>query len=114
MQLRVGGTLAVSVVLASLVIARQAGATEQDVFSRRIGKSAAVSSDDIVLRSKGACVCRSSIITPLVGAAGVLRRTPLTVSGLTRIRVDCWVPAFDAAGAQAGASACDDFLVLPK
>jgi hypothetical protein len=59
-------------------------------------------------------VCKGSTITALVGAAGVLRRTPLTVSGQTRIRVDCWVPAFDASGAQSGASACDDFLVLPK
>lgn len=114
MELRRPMVLVVAFVLGALPTTRVMGATELESFSRRLGKSAAESSPDIVQRHKLACVCMSSAVTGLVSSAGVLRRGTVTSSGTTRVRVDCWVPSFNAAGAETGGSVCYDYVVLPK
>lgn len=114
METRRTMVLAVAFVLGALLTAQAVGATEIEAFSKRIGKSAAASTPDIVQRHRLACVCMSSSIPGLASSAGVLRRGNVTISGVTRVRVDCWVPAFNAAGAESGATACYDYIVLPK
>jgi hypothetical protein len=65
-------------------------------------------------KPKGACVCLSHTTAAVVGMAGVLRRTRVTVGGITRIRVDCRVVGFDSSGALAVQQDCGDFVPLPK
>lgn len=114
MELRRPRVLVVTFVLGWLCAAQAVAATELENFSRRLGKSAAEGSPDIVQRHKLACVCMSSTIPGLTSSAGVLRRGTITSGGTARVRVDCWVPQFNAAGAQSGATACYDYIVLPK
>ncbi len=114
MELRRSMLLVAVLVFGFLASGRTSGATELENFSRRLGKSAAEGAPDIVQRHKLACVCMSSTIPGLASSAGVLRRGTITSGATIRVRVDCWVPQFNAAGAESGATACYDYIVLPK
>lgn len=89
-------------------------ATDLETFQRRVGKSPGNATDHPD-RPKGTCLCLSSLVTPIVGKAGVLRQFPFFSSAdRQRVGVECWVPVFNAAGSDVGFSACSDFTVLPK
>lgn len=79
----------------------------------RAGKSSADASV-VFDKPKLTCVCLSNTTAAVVGKVGLLRRSRVTQSGITRVRVDCRVVGFDATGALAVAQDCDNFAVLPK
>ena len=104
----------IAVVVAVLVSRSPAiAATDLDKFETVIGRSAQDGAK-IPQSPKTACVCRSSPISVIVGGAGLLRRSVVTVSGTTRILIDCAVVAFDAAGNGIGSNTCSDYIALPK
>jgi hypothetical protein len=102
------------VVIAALACAAPAIAEiDLENLESRVGKSAADAA--IVFdKPKGTCVCLHHTVAAVVGKAGILRRSRVTVSGITRVRVDCRVVGFDSSGALAVQQDCDDFVPLPK
>jgi hypothetical protein len=101
-------------VIAALAIASPAIAEiDLENLESRVGKSAA---DAAVVfeKPKGTCVCLHHTTPGIAGKAGILRRSRVTVSGITRVRVDCRVVGFDSSGALAVQIDCDDFAPLPK